>query len=256
MQCGHEEAPQPLPERVRPGEPLQFGDDRTLVALRQARLVPVLQRLESQLLQPGGLGLCPWQVLEACERRAHPESQRAIEQSNGLLRSVARRPPRRDQVQLEAVGIHRIERHLEQVARRPAPERHARIPRVPCDESPELRDGGLQSGAGGRRRILAPQRLAQPVQRDDLTTFRQQGRQQQALPRSAERHGPGFAEHINTAEHPELHEPIVSHEGRHRQPGDRQIADGSPSAGKGAVARSSGRPEPAGREPNGAQQCV
>jgi hypothetical protein len=57
IQRKHQQADQPLARRMLGRQPLELGDDERVLALRQPRINPLLQRGEAQLLEPRDLCL-------------------------------------------------------------------------------------------------------------------------------------------------------------------------------------------------------
>jgi hypothetical protein len=67
----------------------------------------------------------------------------------------------------------------------------------------------LEGVRGRRRRALAPERVDQPLTRDDLVRVQQQQREHGPLPRTAERERSFFAHDLERSQQPEVQPPFT-----------------------------------------------
>ena len=141
----------------------------------------LLEAAEPQLLQPADLGLREALAGELRERRATPQRQRLVELALGLER-------------LEAVEVELAGLDAQQVAGRP------RLDPLAAEELAQVGDVDLQRLVDGRRRVLLPQRVDQPVSRDDAIGVEQQQGQQRALLEAAHLERPPIRVHLKRAE--------------------------------------------------------
>ena len=174
----HQLRPQPLAQRIRADEPLELGHELGVLADRELRLGALLEEGEAELVEPRDLLLRERLVAELGQRLAAPEGERLVEErrpAHGLARPrLVDEAPHAGQVEL--LGLE-----PDDVAGR------ARLDRVRAERLPQLRDEVLERRDGGRRRIAGPERLDEPVDRDDPTGLEQQQREERPLLRAAER---------------------------------------------------------------------
>ncbi len=173
----HQLRPEPLPERMLANERLELRDEVGVSADRELRLGAFLEQCEVELLEARDLLLGERLVAELGERLAAPEGECLVEQlrpPRGLVRpGLVDEPPHPGYVQLLRLEAHEI-------ARRP------RLDHVRPERLPQLGDEVLQRRRGGRGRCPVPERIEEPVERDDAPGLEQERRQQRALLRAAE----------------------------------------------------------------------
>jgi hypothetical protein len=104
---------------------------------------------------------------------------------------------------LEAVQVDLVRAELQRVA---GPLRHDRLAAFP-ERLPELRDADLQRGQPRLRLLVAPQLFEQAAARDRLVGVQEEDRQQRALLRAVDRHGPSTVDDLERPQHPEFHRP-------------------------------------------------
>ena len=180
IQGEHELSAQPLAQRMEADERLELGDDLGVRADRELRLGPLLDEREVELLEARDLLPRERLVAELRQRLAAPQGERVVEQSctpNRIAgaRGVDQAPDAR---RVELLGLE-----PDDVAGRP------RLDRIGAERLPQLRDEVLERRHGRRRRALGPQRLDQPVLRDDPAGLEQEHREHDPLLRAAERDG-------------------------------------------------------------------
>ena len=127
-------------------------------------------------------------VAKVGQRRPSPERQR-LHQLALLLQTP------------EAVEIQLVLAHLQQVTRRPG-----LYPLLP-EQLAQPRDVDLERFLCRLRRVVLPQRVDQPVIRDNVVGIEEQHGEQGALLGTAEIDGLPIRKHLQRAEDPELHSP-------------------------------------------------
>ena len=197
----HQLPAQPLAGRMLGDQGLELGDERGMATERQIGLDAVLERHQPLLLEPGDLVLREGLVSEVGQRRPAPQVQRLGQglRGAGRLAAVERRSPLGRHA-LEPVGVHLIGVGLEHIAPAAADE-HALAERLAQPRDVDLHR--LRRGVG---RLLAPELVGDPVDRDDLAPMKQQDRQDRPLPGSAERGLPPVDQDLERAKNPEFHQ--------------------------------------------------
>ena len=187
----HQLGDQALPERVLGDKRLQLGHDSGVATTVEIRVDPFLEGAEARLLQPRDLALRERLVGEVGERGAAPQPQRCAEQlrrlvgrPSGSVRDEPLKPAR-----VEPVGVDPND-----VAGR------ARDEHTVAEHLPQLRDVPLDHLHRRRRRLPAPEFLAEDVHRDRLVRVHEQDREQRALLRPRQ---PEFAVAVDDLEWPE-----------------------------------------------------
>jgi hypothetical protein len=148
VQRHHQQAGQPLPQRLRGHQSLQLGHQPVTAASVEVGLDAVLDHRQAALLQPGAL-LGQGRHLHVLKRPAPPQRQRGDQQPTGLLRI-----PGGEQLTalvgqvLEPRQVQLARLHAQQV---PGCAVHQPIG-VSAEQAPQLPDLPLQAAAGGRRR--------------------------------------------------------------------------------------------------------
>ena len=154
----HQLPAQPLAQRVLGHERAQLADQVDRLAAGELGREPLLDRLQPQLLQARDLAL--GELVEAMvgQRRAAPQRERDASCAAARVGRRARRQQR-----LEAAAVDRLALDLQRVARR------APADRQPLAQArPQARDLLLQRLVAAVRRLVAPHRLDQLVDRHRL----------------------------------------------------------------------------------------
>jgi hypothetical protein len=167
VQREHVRRTQPLPEGVRADEPVELRDQGGVLPSGQPRLEQRLRRRQSEFRQVLRLSSEPVAVREVAQRVPPPEPGRRCEQ--------VRRDRRRRRARLvdEPAGHE----HVRDVGRR----RQHVSRRLPADgvgaaeHEPQVPHVVLQGVDGGRRGDVAPHRLDQALDRDELADVEGQG---------------------------------------------------------------------------------
>jgi hypothetical protein len=154
------------------GQRVELRDQDSMPAELELGPDALLDRCESELLEPRGLGVRPRFVGQIGQRRAAPQRER-LSQRRGALRRVQRSGVREQP--LETLRVDRGRRDCQDIARR------LRAQDVPADQLPHLRDGVLERAERRRWRALAPQVVDQPVRGDHLAGADEQRCEQRTL---------------------------------------------------------------------------
>ena len=93
VQRQHEQAVQPLPQRMLGDQPPQFRDQVSMLAERQVQLHPVLEHADPRLGQPVGLRVHE-RAGQAIADRSAPEPQRGMQRAGGRPEIPAARAAR------------------------------------------------------------------------------------------------------------------------------------------------------------------
>jgi hypothetical protein len=171
-------------------EPLELPHERRVPALLQVLLDPPLEAGEAELLQARDLALREALVGELGERLPPPEGKR-------LSRLVLGQT-------LEASEVELVLCHPQAVAGRP------RLQALLAERLAQPGDVHLQRLLGRLRRLVLPQGLDQAVTRDDLVRVQKQNGEQGALLAAVEIDLSPVLRHLERAEDPELHVPLLS----------------------------------------------
>ena len=183
----HELRAEPLVERVEAGERLQLSDGLGLASDGEHRFEARLERLEPQSLEPRDLRLCERLGCEVGERRPAPERERTSERRLGLVERLrAKRGPTFRHELLELLGVESARRDAQDIARRLRRQR-ARPAVALFEKPPKLGDVDLHAVSGRGRRLVAPERVDEPVSRNDPVALEEQQREHAALLDPAER---------------------------------------------------------------------
>ena len=202
VQREHVLAPEALPERLGGDEGLELADQLRVAAEGEVGLDPLLERVQTELLEPCDLALDELLVTEIGERRAAPEPER-VAQAGGRQRSVAireRAPPVGEQA-LEAQRIELIGLEAEHIPRRPCDEQVA----IPVQRLAELRHAHAHGRLPAQGLLRAPELVEQALFRHDLVRPQEERGQEGALLRTGQRDAAVAVEHFEWAEDLELH---------------------------------------------------
>jgi hypothetical protein len=165
-----------LAVRLGRDQPLELGDELVVPAESELRVVEQLERAQSPLLQPGRLRLVDGLAREVGERGADPEPDGAAEILRGLARACRRESGRGrldEPVEPRQVELPRIE---PQPVAGPVP-----LDAVRPERPPQPVDVDLERRDGRAGRVLSPQRVDEPVARDDGVRVQEQQGEQRAL---------------------------------------------------------------------------
>ena len=157
---------------------------------------PPLDGAGMELLEPRDLAPGKFLVGEIGKRRAAPERERLAEELGGLVsaRRVCLRAQRPEPRLVELAGIQ-----PQDVAGR------LRDHPVVGERLAELRHVDVERLRSARRLPLAPERVEQPLHRDDRVRVEEEHREQAALLRAAERQQSLAVVDLEWPEDPELH---------------------------------------------------
>jgi hypothetical protein len=176
----HQLAARTLAEAVFRDEPLELRHQLVMAAKRQVGINSILDRRETQVVQPRNLALCERLASELDQRLPAPKRER-ITQAGRPLVWILELARSRDQ-RLEASQVDLARRDLQQITGR------AGLDPIGAEQLAQAGDVPVQRGLRGARRLLAPQRLDQLGARHDLAAAQEQQRQQRALLRARRGH--------------------------------------------------------------------
>ena len=163
VQREHQQAPQPLAQRMRRDELLELDDHALVTTERELEVEPLLDHREPQLGQPGDGRRRELLVGEVGEGIAPPQRIRLGQQRDRAARITVggRRLPGRDEL-LVPVHVDGFRRQLERVA---AAAHRNELGRA--ERPAQLRREPLETVAHRRGRILTPQRVDDLFRRND-----------------------------------------------------------------------------------------
>ena len=163
VERGHAQLPEPLPRGVGAAEGFELLDRGAAAPEGQLCREAFLEQVQTQLLEPRLLRLCPRQVSEAAEGLAPPEVERFPERQGGSdVVTHLGRPPALGAEALDLVDVQASGGHLQAPASRRSLERPASLSR---DGLPQARDVGLHRAVRRPRRILRPEGVDSRVDR-------------------------------------------------------------------------------------------
>src|SRR4029453_2486886 len=199
----HQLGPEALPEREPNDQRLQLADDRGVVADLQVALEPLLQRAQTQLLEPSDLCLSERYVGQVLERGSPEQREGSAEDpSRGPVIRGCKSRPRPIEQDLEALQIELAVLNPQQVSGCPGYE--ARSESVSAEELPQAGDGRIEGRTRAARRRIPPHPFDEAVPRYPRVPVEQQYRQRRPLLLPAEREDPIRLEDLQRAENPKL----------------------------------------------------
>ncbi len=197
IQGQHQLPPEPLPEWMLLQHLADPADHLGVPAQRQRRLELLLQRVDPQRLQPGGLRADPRAIRQALQRPPTPQRQRAGDQLCGLA-GVTRPPGAASPGQqlLEPQGVHGGSRQRVHV--------RGGNDRLGSKRGAEPRNVVLHGITRRRRDLRPPQGVDQHLDRHHTTTPQGQQRQQRAPPGAGDLRGATSNEDLERSQKPDL----------------------------------------------------
>jgi hypothetical protein len=155
---------------------------------------------QAQLLEPPGLAAGEDLRLRVGERRPAPQGERRLEHRTSRLRPVGReRRLRLAEQALEAGRVQPLRLQIEEVA---LPARHDQA-RLLAELLPQPRGEHLEPLHRGRRRIVGPELVHEPVARHDPVQVHEEERQKGALLGRPERQARASAIGLDRPQYPE-----------------------------------------------------
>jgi hypothetical protein len=201
VQGPHELEPRPLAQGLIVDQRLQVADGEGGLRALEERLGSFLDRHQPELFQADGLGARPPLVRELAQRRTAPPPQRRVEGGHGVAGRRGYEAPTFDEGVLEPVGVDRGPVDVEHVPRWSVGELHAG--RV-AQGAPQLRQVGLEGRSRRGGWIVAPERVGQLVERDQLPPSSQQCGEQDTG-RGSERSRAAGPDDVDAAEQAQVH---------------------------------------------------
>ena len=173
IQRNHEEASEPLPERIPRNGLVKPADKLRVEAESQLGLEPILDRLDPIFLQHDDRALSERFVHEIGERRATPQRE-----SGRQRRGAAFQRPAASLVKqsLEPGGVYRvrIDRQAVRIPCRLQDVRRLARRALGLEGFPQPRHQTLHDRRGGRRRISAPELIDEPLGSNRLPRMERQ----------------------------------------------------------------------------------
>ena len=216
VQGDHQLNGERLVQRVLGQHSLQLGHHLSVSAERKLGVEAGLERDEPQLLESGGLGAGERLEHKIGKRRAAPQAER-LPQRRGRGRGIARqRLPSLSGQAFKTRDIERLAVDIQYVAGRAGHQQA--VPRarpLGIERATKRGYARLQRIRGVSRRALAPQRVDQPIGRDDLADVQQQHRQKRLAPGAAEGKLPPATPNLQRTQKPKLdrcHRPRPQHQ--------------------------------------------
>jgi hypothetical protein len=158
---------------------LELGDDLLVQPECKVAIDPVHLRGQPQLLEVTRLVACGRLELDPVEHRAAPERERVAQQRRRRHDVSLGRPPARIGNQLlEPRRVQSLRLDAQHVTGRVGRDR---VGAAACERLAELRDMHVQRLVRRRRRRLPPERVDQPVARDNLACVQEQDGEQLAF---------------------------------------------------------------------------
>ena len=195
---------EPLAERVLVHACVELGDDGAVPPQPQLPLESPFDRFEPQLVEPVYLALREVGERELAERRPAPEREGFLERRDCPGRVVVQLAPPLGGEDLEPSCVDCVVGEPEEVSRRLRHEHSALPGRL--EDAAKVGDVALERLRGRRRRLLAPQRIDEPVRRDHLSASQSENGQQRPLASGRKLHRlAGVVANLERAEDSELH---------------------------------------------------
>lgn len=204
----HEQLPPPLPVGVLGHERLEIAERVAVAALVEQGGEAVLEGGRPQLDQSLAFDLGEGVELDIGVGLPAPEGERPVEGGLGLGGSArGEEGPAPGHPGLEHRGVQVVVGDGQEVARRSGDEHRRRLAgrAIRFEDAPQQRDVRLEGRRGGGGRLSLPEVLDDPVERDDPVRIDEEPRQQGALSGSADVERLPAVEHLDRAQHPELH---------------------------------------------------
>src|SRR3954470_24899452 len=173
----------------------ELADELEMARSVQIGLHPLLQRRQPELFELRYVRLGERLERKISEWRPLPERQCFAQQ---LGPSVRFRALGTLQQGVEDLEVESSRGDVEPIARR------LRLEKLRPERLTQLRDEVLQRGNGRSRRLLTPERIDQPVLRDNPTGFEQQQGEHCALLQPAEEERTGLVRDLEGSEDPKL----------------------------------------------------
>ena len=184
----------------------QLCDQLGMSARREIGNEPVLDRDEAEFLEPLDLGACEIVVGEVRQRRSAPDRERLSEQDGRpcwiLLAERGLAPLAKD---VEPVEVDRGRRDVQRVPRIMAGHDDRAVLAHSAEGLAELRHVHLDAVFGGLRRVVAPERVDQLVDGDDLLPAEDEHGKERPTLAAAERDASVTVDHFEWSEDPEFH---------------------------------------------------
>jgi hypothetical protein len=214
-----------LPQGLTVDERPELLDERLARAEGEIRVDSGLERGETELLEPLGLGVREALPGDVGQRRAPPQRETPAEGPPGPGRVPVRErgPPVRKRP-LEPDAVQLIRPDSEDVARGTR-----RDPAVLAQRPAQLGNVDLEQPCAGGRPARHPHRVDQCVDGDDRVRVQEEEREQRAQFRGPDANEAVGADHLERPENAELHRRLLAATLYVRRRSGHQVRDGSPA---------------------------
>ena len=190
---------EPFPTRMGGNEPFELGSENLVPGECKVCLDALLQRHEPQLLESYDLSLGERLIGHVREHGPAPQRKRLTQRHGRSVRIACRElaPSARDEP-LEPLEIELARLYAQPIA---GPVRRDA---VLAEELAQPVHENLKRIPRGRRRLLTPQRVDQPVTGDDVAGKQKEARQQPRLPPRAHRDNTAVVDDLQRPQDQEL----------------------------------------------------
>ena len=211
----HEMGPQPLPERMLDGQPLQVGQGLGVLADGESSPHEVLERGLAELLEAGHLPHQGWRVRQVAEGRPPPQLERVAQGGCGLARFDGELPAGPAEELLEPKDVDFVGFGVQHVPRGPT------LDPIGPQRGAQVRHVALDGVAGGLRRLAVPHPVDQVLHGEHAVGRQEQVGQHQSLPGPAQDDGPPLLGDLQRAEEAEIEASAGDDGGLRRVAGER-----------------------------------
>ena len=200
----HQLAAQALTEGMRGDESLDLGGELAVPPEREVGIDAGLRRGEPKFLQCGDRSLGERVVREVGESGPAPQAQRAGQHGGSRFAAYEARLV---EVSLEAIRVDNVGIDRQPVAGPDGLDDPGWLALAVAglEQLPELRDEALHDRARGRRGVLAPQLIDQPIGGDDLSRVQDEECQQRPAAPGRKVDPPVAVEDLHRPQDSELH---------------------------------------------------
>ena len=201
----HELGTEPLVEWVETDERLELADCLRSAPEREHGLEACLERLETQTFEPRISARAKGSDARSASAGPRQRASASARLASASAYASERSSDPRGQEPLELVHVEVAGGNTEDVAGLLRGE-----PAVVPKESAELRDVDLNAVGRRRRRIVAPERIHEPVARDDPIALEKEQRENATLLQPTQWEHAALVEDLQRSKYPELDQRLLS----------------------------------------------